>query len=207
MRRLGPAMVCAMLLVSSCAGGGGPKGEPTSPSTSQTASGSPTESASEPSSEATGLPSGLPQTVPPADGRVLKLPGVSIRIPRDWKASKMSAGAGAFIFNAFDADGTDSIGFDSSPGFGQLPLRQQAVISRRNGGYGLQPDIMPATELKGVPVYHISGPTNFAIYVEEFGTIHRGRIISIHFEFHRSQSKAHRDRLVASVLATWQWGE
>ena len=204
MRRLGPAMAAAMLLVSGCNDGGDPRsGSSASPTISSTASPSATEPAPEPASEPTGLPSELPQDVRPADGRLLKLPGVSIRIPRDWEASKGSAGE---LFFASDADGTSSIDLHSVPApGGQMSLRQQAVIWRKGGSYELQPGILPATELNGVLVYHIAGPTSSTTYLEQFGTEHRGRMISIRFKFDRSVPRAQREKPVASVLATWQW--
>lgn len=194
-RRLGPLVLMAALtfVTTSCS-----DDEPTTQPTPQ-----PSTTASDPS----GVPSSQAPAEPTesasasATGPALELDHVSLNSPEGWTITKESD-----PFSAQASDGAGSTLFlgelpDLAPGEA-VDLRQLAQDSITNGFYVRDPEIVDPTEAGGVAVYHVSGQIDAASYLQEFGTITAGVLVTIKLQTPVGLAADQRQELVDQVLAS-----
>ena len=140
------------------------------------------------------------ETVQPATGAPLELSNVALRAPKGFAADPPD---GSNLRFAFERDGVQSISLANTQSFNEaLSLREQARISITSGVYQRQPSIMKPVEFDGVRMYHYGGRISDIEYVEEYGTVYDGSQISVNFRLAATASKAERQQLVESVMAS-----
>ncbi len=65
---------------------------------------------------------------------------------------------------------------------------------------------MDTVTIDGVECYHVTGSISRLDQFDDFGAIHDGGQVNLHFIFAtRDYSPAERQEIIDSVLATWTW--
>jgi len=168
-------------------------GGPSSPSSSATRE----ETNPTPSGDPSG--SGSPTSdVPPATGPRLSLKGASLRMPEGWHVFNDES---QIAVVGEDPEDFHTIDLSVFPALDQnATIQELARATQKTGGYP-RGSIKPPTTLAGKPAFNVAGMVG-GRYTEEFGLLHRGDIIAVEFAFYDGISKAERERLMQSVLAT-----
>lgn len=201
MRRftLATTMVTVLALGAACSGGSeDPEADPTTGAASSSSSSeSPSESPSEPAaSESTGA-------VEPATGPRLVQPLATAQGPTGWEKADeildISSGAN-------DPDTTSVMGLGQIESYDDtLTADELADVAIAASSYPTPPKKLPVTELDGVEVYHLAGQVQKFTYLEEFGAVVKGKIVTLTFQFSRDYSPQERQEIVESVTATFRW--
>lgn len=183
------AAAVAAVLLAGCGGDSTAGSEepvaPTSPATSSP------EGSAEPSS-----------TVEPAGGPVLDGGVLRLRVPRGFEVSDQMVD---FMWDADDPRSFSSVFLTVVPPTPGLTLADQARISLRN----VMPDgsrRLPDVTLDGVDFYRVVGQEPDGLHVEQYGTSYR-KDVAILVNVDQRASKAEREELIASVLASFEWVE
>ncbi len=164
------------------------------------ASSTPSESATETASTS---PSEAPETpeVAPATGRVLKVKGMRVHAPEGWETTmRVAVGHGSFPPGQV---GTTA-GVTRFPNSGLFTIEEIAdeeVADLGRGGKRLD-DL----EIDGTQVYHLVWTDEKGVEVERFATIAADQRVALEFTFANGESRAEKDEIIQSMLATMQLG-
>ena len=164
------------------------------------ASSTPSESATETASTS---PSEAPETpeVAPATGRVLKVKGMRVNAPEGWETTmRVAVGHGSFPPGQL---GTTA-GVTRFPNSGLFTIEEIAdeeVADLGRGGKRLD-DL----EIDGTQVYHLVWTDEKGVEVERFATIAADQRVALEFTFANGESRAEKDEIIQSMLATMQLG-
>lgn len=191
-----------LALLTGCGDGGEPDADPTGTSStpSESNSESPSESPGESStSEATSTPE---PTAEPASGRRIRTPSFSFNAPEEWVAVQ---------------DSLPFINLERDPGSKRVLRQPHGIISVNALPSGRSFTLDQAANrsdspgkrladiaLDGVRVYHFSDSTSLDSQ-ESYGVVTDDFLsLSITFRLFGS-TRAEREALAESVLATWEW--
>lgn len=163
-----------------------------------------TEASQSPTAPGSSSPTGEPEptpTVAPATGRVLKVKGMRVHAPEGWETTLRAAvGHGSFPPGQL---GTTA-GVTRFPNSGLFTIEEIAdeeVADMGRGGKRLD-DL----EIDGTQVYHLVGTDERGVEVERFGTIAADQRVALEFTFANGESRAEKDEIIESMLATMQLG-
>jgi hypothetical protein len=152
------------------------------------------------SSSPTGEPESTP-TVAPATGRVLKVKGMRVNAPEGWETTlRVAVGHGSFPPGQL---GTTA-GVTRFPNSGLFTIEEIAdeeVADMGRGGKRLD-DL----EIDGTQVYHLVWTDEKGVEVERFATIAADQRVALEFTFANGESRAEKDEIIQSMLATMQLG-
>jgi hypothetical protein len=187
------------LVLSSCgdseepaAGGGADAGSSESPA--------PSESASESSSASPSESPEVPE-VAPATGPLLKVKGMRVNAPKGWETTiQVAAGHGAYPLGQTDTYVT-LVRFPNSGLYEIDELADEEVGDMGRGGKRLD-DL----EVDGMQVYHLVGSPEKGVEAERFGTIAADQRVALLFFFGNDESRAEKDEVIQSMLATMELG-
>lgn len=141
-------------------------------------------------------------TVPPATGETIKVKGMQANLPADWAKSSTSA---------IEASGyirTNARSFLALFRFPQLlveSLDEQAKNNSTRSDWDFTLKRKDDVTVDGQVVSHLSGKVNPGEYVDLFSTLLNKEQLELQFNFGNAESKAERDELVQSVLASWKF--
>jgi hypothetical protein len=197
--RVATATAVLALVLTGCSdsgepaeGSGGDAGASASPTPSETA----TETASTSPSEAPETPE-----VPPATGRVLKVKGMRVNAPEGWETT-MRAAVGHGSFPPGQLGTTAGVTrFPNSGLFTIEEIADEEVADLGRGGKRLD-DL----EIDGTQVYHLVWTDEKGVEVERFATIAADQRVALEFTFANGESRAEKDEIIQSMLATMQLG-
>lgn len=164
------------------------------PDTSE--SSSPSETPSETPTETESTP-----VVAPASGPTIKVKGIRVNAPKGWLAS-MSVAAGQSAYPR-GVIGT-LVGLHLFPNSELFTVEELAV--EELGSIGARRKRLDDLTIDGYQVYHLQGSPEPGVEVERFGTIVNDGRVAIEFRFANRESRAQRDEIIQSVLATAQLG-
>ena len=164
------------------------------PDTSE--SSSPSETPSETPTETESTP-----VVAPASGPTIKVKGIRVNAPKGWLAS-MSVAAGQSAYPR-GVIGT-LVGLHLFPNSELFTVEELAV--EELGSIGARRKRLDDLTIDGYQVYHLQGSPEPGVEVERFGTIVNDGRVAIEFRFANRESRAQRDEIIQSVLATLQLG-
>ena len=189
------SVLLTAVLLAGCSSGGdeaGPDEEPSSPSSST-------------GSSAPSTPSPTPgDGVAPATGPELQLTGASVRMPEGWEPDPTNT---QDILVASGRLGTlsEGMGVVALPGC-CVPLDEQVKRVNELRKAGDRPERLPDLSLDGSPAFHLAGPLKAVPGVWEvtIGGDHVDHQYTLSFTL-RNTSRAERDALVESVVASWEW--
>ena len=156
-----------------------------------------------PTSSATSSPEESPEpspTVEPAGGPVLDGGVLRLNVPQGYEVSDQLVD---FMWDADDPRSFSSVFLTVVPRTPGLTLADKARISLRN----VMPDgsrRMPDVTLDGVDFYRVVGQEPDGLHVEEYGTSYR-MDVAILVNVDQRASRAEREELIASVLASLRW--
>lgn len=191
-------LVLAGLLLSGCSDTAAPTPEDSGPVPTQTTESTSSESPSEVPTETETTPA-----VAPASGPKIAVRGLRANAPKGWHATRPYAVMSAA--GSIDAIGTKVYVF-RFPNSGLLTLDGLARSSGKSGGWKFRLERLDDLELDGQPAFHVAGKSNPGEYVERYGAILNDDRLTLTFEFVHGEDKATRDEIIASVLATVQYG-
>ena len=177
-------------------------GEPAEGSGGAGASASPTPSESSTDTASTS-PSEVPETpeVAPATGPVLKVKGMRVNAPEGWETTLRAAvGHGSFPPGQL---GTTA-GVTRFPNTGLFTIEELA--DEQVGDMGRGGKRLDDLEIDGTQVYHLVGTDEKGVEVERFGTIAADQRVALVFTFANGESRAEKDEIIQSMLATMQLG-
>ncbi len=189
------SLVCAVALAA-CGG----DETAASPPTNQSSTSTPVDAEQSPSEPAD--PTETTPTVAPATGKVIKVRGLSVRVPEGWTPNiRLTIQQGAFP--------TDRIGtimrvfrFPNSDLFTIDELADEEV-----GSFGPRGKRVDDLFMDGQKIYHLVGNPHRGSHTERFGTIiANGDQVFVEFEFGNGETRTERDEIIQSVLATAQFG-
>ena len=186
----------ALLLVLTACGSGTEDEEPSTPggTTSADASESPSEPDAPASEEET-------PTVAPANGIAVEVKGMKAHAPRGWVAGPdFVSQAGA---NPPGVLGTAMMLY-SFPVFGDLTVTTDdlAQDSTRSGGWQRRATRRDDVVIDGVDAFHVAGRVNPGQYSDVYGAVHADKQLTIVFNWMQQESRAYRDEVIGSVLAS-----
>jgi hypothetical protein len=162
--------------------------ESSSPTTSESPSETPTETESTPE-------------VAPATGPMIKVKGMRVNAPKGWLTSiSVAAGQSAFPRGVI---GT-LVGLHLFPNSQLFTVEELAV--EELGYIGARRKRLDDLLIDGFQVYHLQGSPEPGVEVERFGTIVKDGRVAIEFRFANRESRAERDEIIQSVLATVRLG-
>lgn len=171
----------------------------------ETGDGSQAPDTSESSSPATESPSETPTEtestpeVAPATGPVIKVKGMRVNAPKGWLTSiSVAAGQSAYPRGVI---GT-LVGLHLFPNSQLFTVEELAVeeLDHLGARRKRHDDLL----IDGYQVYHLQGSPEPGVEVERFGTIVNDGRVAIVFRFANGESRAQRDEIIQSVLATLQ---
>lgn len=197
--RLGVAVATAVLalVLTACSDSdGAPPSGSTDASESASASASDSGSPTETASTATPVPE-----VAPATGPVIKVKGMRVNVPQGWQTSiSVAAGQTGFPTGVI---GT-LIGVNLFPNSGLYTIDElgDEQVNRLGKGGKRLDDL----EVDGFQIYHLVGSPEAGLAVERFGTIVDDQRVALEFRFGNRESRAERDEIIQSVLATARLG-
>lgn len=198
-RLISPVLVGCLAVLGACADDEEPATSPGGGATSETAP--------EPSATSSAPSASPSSTVQPASGVRLELDSISATAPKGWERGSIATDFQTSA-NEPPAEGFDSVALfqvpDPSQGSGGVD--RLAEDSLKSGSYLQEPEILEPTEVDGVEVFHIAGRINSASFLEEFGTSVDGQAVRIELLMSDTQSKAERQAMVDSVMATVEIG-
>ncbi|ABL80758.1 MULTISPECIES: hypothetical protein [unclassified Nocardioides] len=203
------AAVVAVLTLGTACSGGDPSGaappDPSPGGASSSAAGSPgatgpADPTDGPDSTASAAP-----TVAPATGPQLSMPHARLRIPKGWFVGDQLVTTQK---DGQDPGSTSLLSLGETPAFGSTagPTelgRNSLKVSRRI--YPMTPKQLPNAVLDGVEMYHLEGRAQPLNWQSEYGVIIDDRIIVLRFQLYARIPPAERQRIVDSVLATFEW--
>ena len=148
-------------------------------------------------------PTGEPTpTVAPAAGETIKVKGMSANLPAEWVAGTASA------IQASGYPRTDAGSIMTLFRFPQLLVesldeqaRDNATRSDWDNTLKRQDDVT----VDGQVVSHLSGTVRPGEYVDLFATLLDRQQFELEFSFGNGESRAERDEIVQSVLASWRF--
>lgn len=152
------------------------------------------------SSSPTGEPDSTP-AVAPATGRVLKVKGMRVNAPEGWETTmRVAVGHGSFPPGQV---GTTAgvVRFPNSGLFTIEEIADEEVADLGRGGKRLD-DL----EIDGTQVYHLVWTDEKGVEVERFATIAADQRVALVFTFANGESRAEKDEIIQSMLATMQLG-
>lgn len=198
-RSLPAALAAALLLVlTACAAGDedGAEASGTEPSAEVS------ESPSEPETSVDGA--GTP-AVAPADGIPLEVEGMTAHAPRGWVAGPDFVSQSAA--NPRGGAGTAVVLY-SFPVFGSLTMTTDdlAQDSTRSGAWQRRATRQEDVVIDGVPAFHVAGHVNPGEYADVYGVVMADRQLTVEFTWQQREVRAHRERVIGSVLASVDLG-
>jgi hypothetical protein len=140
------------------------------------------------------------QTVESADGPRVENAYAAYRVPGGYEVAEESAGT---IPANDSGPGRSAITLAEVPAFGSTDLGAAAGVVARNVARDRRPKLQPGTHLDGVPVFHIEGKLDETVWFAAYGAIRDDTVVYVRFDLDTSPAKS--QRVVESVLATWQW--
>jgi hypothetical protein len=164
----------------------------TAESSSSATSESPSEALTETPTESASTPE-----VAPATGPAIKVKGLRVNAPNGWLAS-ISVAAGQ---SAYPRGVTGTlVGLHLFPNSELLTVEELAVEELGYIGAGRKrlDDLL----IDGYQVYHLQASPEPGVKLERFGTIVNDGRVAILFRFGNRESRAERDEIIQSVLAT-----
>lgn len=192
--RLGAAVVTALLLsVTACGGDDRPEADPAAPSSSGPTSMAPSESGS------------ASPSVPPATGRVMELPGATMRVPEGWSIEKQPMGE---LWAAQSPDATMALYFSQVQG-SVVSLDHLLEVGALSAFEG-KPRLGYDAELGGEPAFRAVGRGAVGDYVA-YGGVFDGPAVDdsagviVEFSPFESVPKREWQPVLDSVLASFQW--
>lgn len=201
-RRLGTAAVVLVVLATAGCGdddpetGEGPDPSPPASSPGQSPGQSPSQSPGSPTSDPT-APSD--PAVSPADGPLLALDHVSVRVPDTFREEPPSN----LLLVAEDPRTGVFIALSDTLQIGRpYSLDEQARARVRSALTIEPPEIQEPVTVAGEPMYHLSGPFERGSRMDEYGVALPAANIFIRFVTPDDLPEAQRQELIDSVLAT-----
>ena len=164
------------------------------------ASSTPSESATETASTS---PSEAPETpeVAPATGRVLKVKGMRVNAPEGWETTmRVAVGHGSFPPGQV---GTTA-GVTRFPNSGLFTIEE--IADEEDADLGRGGKRLDDLEIDGTQVYHLVWTDEKGVEVERFATIAADQRVALEFTFANGESRAEKDEIIQSMLATMQLG-
>jgi hypothetical protein len=196
--RVATATAVLALVLTGCSGSGEPAEG--SGDAGASASSTPSESATETASTS---PSEAPETpeVAPATGRVLKVKGMRVNAPEGWETTmRVAVGHGSFPPGQL---GTTA-GVTRFPNSGLFTIEEIADEELADLGRGGKR--LDDLEIDGTQVYHLVWTDERGVEVERFATIAADQRVALEFTFANGESRAEKDEIIQSMLATMQLG-
>lgn len=142
-------------------------------------------------------------TVAPATGPVFKIKGIKVHAPQYWATLPGSPMQAAAFPKC--VVGTTVVLF-RFPNSGLLDLDEFAVASSKESGWTKRATRLTNVEIDGQQAFHVAGKVKPGAYVEVFGMLINDERVTVDFEFNNGESKAFRDDVIQSVLASAQTG-
>jgi hypothetical protein len=142
------------------------------------------------------------QEVPPATGALLEVQGMQVNLPADWEADSTLV---------MQAGGHDPVNIPTFLTLFRFPQGLVASIdeltrdnaTRTSWDYRLKR--RADVTVDGHVASHLEGKVLPREYVVLFSTLANGESLELQFNFANGEPKAHRDEIVQSVLATWEF--
>jgi hypothetical protein len=179
---LGVIVACALGLVA-CgeddpAGAGGPESGAATPTTTPSAT------------------SSIP-TIHPAHGRKISLVALTARTLDGYDSDNSLAKE--IVFSSSQDLGQD-ITFSDVTVYPGTTNADAARLTVKNSSWDPKPRTTTPVNIDGEQWYHLTGPVGHGKHLEDYGTVHRSRLVRISFELTGPASK--RQSIVDAVLAT-----
>lgn len=149
-------------------------------------------------------------TVEAADGIKIKLPKVSMRVPKGWLEGRIPSNFGALAYPKGSLEMDVFLSSFTDPGEGEwfTPFEMHAEnvaegFMWRPGG----PRRLDDVEVDGVKMFHLVGRRKVEKDAEHFGTVHADQQIGVLFTFKKSVPVAERDAVISSIMASIDFEE
>jgi hypothetical protein len=140
---------------------------------------------------------GNPPTVEPATGRKVQLAALTARTMQGYDYDNSLAKE--IVFSS-SRDLTQDLTFSDITVYPGTSNATAARLTVKNSSWQRRPRTAAPVTIDGERWYHLTGPIGSDKHLEDFGTVHRSRLVRISFELTGPASK--RQAIVASVLAT-----
>lgn len=140
-------------------------------------------------------------TISPATGETIRVKGMRVNAPKGWLTS-ISVAAGQ---SAYPRGVTGTlVGLHLFPNSQLLTVEELAVEELAH--IGARRKRLDDLLIDGYQVYHLQGSPEPGVELERFGTIVNDGRVAILFRFGNRESRAERDKIIQSVLATLKLG-
>lgn len=172
-------------------GGSGSDRPSSEPSTSPSVQSTPEEPTEEPT-----------PTVESATGETIKVKGMRVNLPADWVATSSSA----LEAGGYPRGNSDS--FLTLFRFPQLlveSLDEQARDNATRSDWDFRLERREDVTVDGQLVSHLSGRSRPGEYTDLFSTLRNDQQLEVEFLFGGDESRAIREQIVQSVLASWEF--
>lgn len=141
-------------------------------------------------------------TVAPATGETIRVKGMQANVPADWVAGSASA------IQASGYPRTDAGSILTLFRFPQGPVESLDELTRDNATRSDWDNTLKRQDdvtIDEQVVTHLSGKATPGEYVDLFSTLLNRQQLELQFNFGNGESKAERDEIIQSVLASWQF--
>lgn len=193
-RALAGAVLGSLVLV-------GCSGEQDSPGADPDPAASSSPSASEPETSVAAAEESTP-TIAPASGKRIEVEGMQIKLPADWKPGGPPSSLQAAGWEKENPDSFVTL-FRFTQVEDSLDQLTRTIATRSDWAFELtrRDDLAVDSQV----VSHLSGRVNPGEYIELFATLRNQESLQLAFTFRGGETKAERDEIVQSVLATWEF--
>jgi hypothetical protein len=141
-------------------------------------------------------------TIPPATGETIKVKGMKVNLPAGWVAGRLG------VIEAYGRPRSEVGSGLTLFRFPQLlveSLDEQARDNASRSDWDNKLKRLEDVTVDGQIVTHLSGKTRPGEYVDLFSTLLDREQLELEFNFGNGESKAVREEIVQSVLASWQF--
>ena len=144
-----------------------------------------------------------PTEVPVASGPAIKGDSFTVHVPEGWTFDKTFSTE--FIDQYINSAGAG----DERLFVGELSgeVRPLDAVAKENfatfATTGTQRKRLPDAEIAGQPAYHYTAKAGLGVVTEELGVVREGQQVS--FQISLTGSKAERQAVIDSILASWEW--
>ncbi|WP_110181927.1 hypothetical protein [Nocardioides solisilvae] len=139
-------------------------------------------------------------------GQTLEVEAARLRGPKGWDSDDAPTDTIKILQSKEDMWAFISIAeTEDELGITETDIRRKGRVAMDNHSSSPGVRLRKPGELGGVPAYHLSGKSDDFTWLEKFGVTHNGYSVSLQFELPTDYSPARRQRIVDSVLATFEW--
>lgn len=144
-----------------------------------------------------------PTEAPAANGPTITGDTFTVHVPEGWRFEKTFSTDFIDQYSNSAAAGTEELFVGELSG----EVRPLDEVAKENfttfATTGTQRKRVADAEIAGQPAYHYTAKGEYGMFTEEFGVVREGQQVS--FQITLAGSRAERQAVIDSILASWEW--